>query len=65
MPAVDISAIEFLVAINFSNLPFLGLVDTAAAGFVEVTPAVERPRPTALPSLALDACGFRIFRRSP
>ncbi|MGA2580868.1 MAG: alpha-amylase, partial [Bryobacteraceae bacterium] len=56
---------EFLVAINFSNQPFLGLVDTAAPGFVEVTPGVEKPRPTALPSLLLDAWGFRIFRRNP
>ena len=55
---------EFLVAINFSNQPFLGLVDTAAAGLAEVTPGVETPRPSALPSLALDAWGFRIFRRT-
>ena len=54
---------EFLVAINFSNQPFLGLVD-AAAGFMEVTPGVEKPQPAALPSLALDAWGFRIFRRA-
>jgi cyclomaltodextrinase / maltogenic alpha-amylase / neopullulanase len=54
---------EFLVAINFSNQPFLGLVDAAAAGFAEVTPGVTAPRPSALPSLALDAWGFRIFRR--
>ncbi len=52
---------EFLVAINFSNQPFLGLVDTAA-GFTEVTPASDRPQKEALPSLALDAWGFRIFR---
>jgi hypothetical protein len=52
------------VAINFSNQPFLGVVDTAAAGFTDVTPGVEKPRPAALPALALDAWGFRIFRRS-
>jgi glycosidase len=55
---------EFLVAINFSNQPFLGVVDTAAAGFTEVTPGVEKPRPSALPALALDAWGYRIFQKS-
>ena len=55
---------EFLVAINFSNQPFLGLVDTAAAGFIEVTPGVDAPRLPSLPSLALDAWSFRIFRRN-
>ncbi|MGA3043183.1 MAG: alpha-glucosidase C-terminal domain-containing protein, partial [Bryobacteraceae bacterium] len=55
---------EFLVAINFSNQPFMGLVDTAPAGYAEVTPGVATPRPPALPSLTLDAWGFRIFRRS-
>jgi hypothetical protein len=55
---------EFLVAINFSNQPFLGLLDTATAGFTEVTPGVEKARPSALPSLGLDAWEFRIFRRT-
>jgi glycosidase len=55
---------EFLVAINFSNQPFLGLVDAAPGGFTEVTPGVDAPRPSALPSLTLDAWGFRIFRRN-
>src|SRR5579862_9844757 len=54
---------EFLVAINFSNQLFLGLVDAAGAGYTEVTPGVENPRPSALPSLALEAWGFRIWRR--
>jgi len=54
---------EFLVAVNFSNQPFLGLVD-AGPGFTEVTPGVENARPPALPSLALDAWGFRIWRRA-
>jgi len=53
---------EFLVAINFSNLPFLGVVD-AAPGFNEITPGVDKPRASALPALALDAWGFRIFRK--
>jgi hypothetical protein len=37
------------------------LVDAAPAGFTEVTPGVETPGPPALPSLAMDAWGFRIF----
>ncbi len=56
---------EFLVAINFSNQPFLGLVDAAnGPAYAEVTPGVERAGPASLPSLALDAWDFRIFRRS-
>jgi len=55
---------EFLVAINFSNQPFLGLLDTAGA-FTEVTPGVDVPRPPTLPVLSLDAWGFRIFRKNP
>ena len=54
---------EFLIAINFSNQPFLGLVDRPAAGFTEVTPGVQTHGPIALPSLSLDAWGYRIFRR--
>jgi glycosidase len=54
---------EFLVAINFSNQAFMGVVDAAGAGFTEVTPGVEVGRAVALPSVALDAWGFRIFRR--
>ena len=55
---------EFLVAINFSNQPFVGLVEAGGAGYTEVTPGVEAPRPVALPSLALDAWGFHIYRRN-
>ena len=53
---------EFLVAINFSNRPFLGLVDAPAGGFTEVTPVAE-PQQAALPVLSLDAWGFRIWRK--
>jgi cyclomaltodextrinase / maltogenic alpha-amylase / neopullulanase len=55
---------EFLVAVNFSNQPFKGQVETAGAGFTDVTPGLKTPLPSALPALALDAWGFRIFRRS-
>ncbi|MFP5265650.1 MAG: alpha-amylase family glycosyl hydrolase [Blastocatellia bacterium] len=61
---------EFLMAINFSNRPFVGWVEVAGGpAFVDVTPrlrdtAEKETRPVALPALALDAWGFRIFRRA-
>ena len=69
---------EIVVAINFSNQPFVGLVEVAGAGFADVTPDVQPPLPpdapapqraartrtTALPAIALDSWGFRIFRRA-
>jgi glycosidase len=60
---------DVLVAINFSSRPFFGTVETDAAEFREVTPDISSEKedvkvPSALPVLALDAWGFRIFRRS-
>jgi glycosidase len=70
---------EVLVVINFSSQPFVGTVETAAAsGFTDVTPDVGAPLPpdvfnpertvrtrtVGLPALALDAWGYRIFRRT-
>ncbi len=70
---------EMLVAINFSNRPFLGSVEAGRmAGFGDVTPDVGPPlppdapapeqsarkRPVGLPALSLDAWGYRIFRRT-
>jgi len=71
---------EMLVAINFSNRPFAGTVEAAggASGFADVTPDVAPPLPpdapapehkarariVNLPALALDAWGYRIFRRT-
>ncbi|HYP01455.1 MAG TPA: alpha-amylase family glycosyl hydrolase, partial [Pyrinomonadaceae bacterium] len=71
---------EMLVAINFSNRPFAGTVEAAqgASGFADVTPDVAPPLPpdapapqhkarartVGLPALALDAWGYRIFRRT-
>ena len=70
---------EFLVAINFSNHPFMGFVEAGSiAAFTEVTPDIAEPlkpnateeeraarrRQAGLPALALDAWGFRIFRRA-
>lgn len=69
---------EVLIAINFSNQPFTGLVETGnATSFSEITPDIQPPLPPdapaaakiaksrqiALPALTLDSWGFRIFRR--
>jgi glycosidase len=69
---------EILVALNFSNNPFVGFVETnEAAAFTDITPDVAPPLPpdapaplraarkraVGLPALALDAWGYRIFRR--
>jgi glycosidase len=68
---------EVLVAINFSNQPFAGSVTTApGSNFVDITPDVGPPLPpdaaaparaakkqaVDLPSLSLEAWGYRIFR---
>jgi glycosidase len=53
---------EFLVAVNLSNRAFTGTVEASGA-YTEVTRAPDDPRPIALPALALDPWGFRIFRR--
>ncbi len=69
---------EILVAINFSNQPFVGTVEVGGATFADVTPDVQPPLPpdapapqrmartrtTGLPAIALDSWGFRIFRRA-
>jgi cyclomaltodextrinase / maltogenic alpha-amylase / neopullulanase len=61
---------DMLVAINFSNTPFAGTVDAAsAAEFSEATPditadkKVPQTKKLALPVLAMEAYGFRIFLR--
>jgi cyclomaltodextrinase len=70
---------QILVAVNLSNRPFFGSVESpGAAGYADVTPDVGGPLPpdvfnperasmkriTGLPVLALDAWGYRIYRRS-
>lgn len=70
---------EILIAINFSNRPFAGMVEAGnGSSFVEITPQVAAPlapdapvtaraarrRTAGLPALTLDNWGFRIFRRS-
>lgn len=69
---------EILVAINFSNRPFVGFVEAGGGqSFVDITPDIAPPLPpdapaperaartrnVGLPAIALDAWGFRIFRR--
>ncbi len=66
---------EFVIAINTSNKEFVGTIE-AAGNYAEVTPDIAPPLLTdgdkakaqqkpnvALPALALDAYGYRIFRR--
>jgi glycosidase len=70
---------EMLVAINLSSRPFVGTIEAAAqTGFTDVTPDVGTPLPpdvfnpertasnrtVGLPVVALDAWGYRIFRRT-
>ena len=52
---------EIFVAINMSNSPFFGAVEIGA-NFEEITPNVEKKN-VGLPTLSLDAFGFRIFRK--
>jgi cyclomaltodextrinase / maltogenic alpha-amylase / neopullulanase len=63
---------DMLVAINLTSRPFFGSVETESASeFREVTPDINAEKDgltkvassSALPVLALDPWGFRIFRR--
>jgi hypothetical protein len=50
---------EILVAINFSNQPFRGVVEIeSAGGFAEVGSGSA-----SLPAVSLDAWGYRIWER--
>jgi glycosidase len=66
---------EILVAINLSNQPFTGTVDTTGS-FDDITPMIGNPLPpdnekakptvkpeSRLPALTLDAYGFKLFRK--
>ena len=65
---------EVLVAVNLSSRPFFGSVEARHAGeFGEITPEItseqdlssmSKQKDSGLPVLALDAWGFRIFRRT-
>jgi glycosidase len=67
---------QLLVTVNLSSTPFEGHIDLPAGeAFTELTPAIPLPqqpgggtperaaRKVELPKLALDAWGFRLFRR--
>ena len=67
---------DVLVAVNLSSVPWTGRLQLPAGGpFEEITPGVPLPqqpgggtperavRNVELPALALDAWGFRVFRR--
>lgn len=58
------AAEEVLVAVNLSNRQFVGTVEVAGGGYVEITPGAAAGRTAPLPALSLDAWGFRIFRRA-
>jgi len=66
---------EILVAINFSNQPFFGAVEISG-NYDEITPNIGAPLPpdddkmkaksqakAALPTISLEAFGFRIFKK--
>jgi len=55
---------EFLVAINLSNTPFRGTVEAAPGPWDEVKVPGTKDHQVAIPSLSLDAFGFRIFHRT-
>jgi len=68
---------DVLVVVNLSSQPWTGTVEPPAGpSFVEITPAVPLPqqpgggtperaaRKAELPTLALDAWGFRVFQRT-
>jgi len=69
---------EVLVAINLSSRPFTGSVEIGKGGkFIDVTPDIDPPLPpdapaperaarrreVNLPSLTLNAWGYRVFRK--
>jgi len=69
---------EVLVAINFSNQPFLGVIEVGnSSTYAEITPEVDAPQPpdapvvensakkrsVGLPATSLPAWGYRIFQR--
>ena len=60
---------EMLVAINMTSAPFFGSVE-AGGDYEEITPQIYAPNQSAavktnaaIPALALDSFGFRVFRK--
>ena len=68
---------ELIVAVNLSSEPFTGAIEAPAGQFTEVTPDIRPPLPpdapareraarertVGLPAVALDAWGYRVYRR--
>lgn len=67
---------EIIVAVNFSNEPFVGLTEGGDSAFQDITPDISTPllpgqsskEPkkksiVALPALALDSWGYRVFKK--
>jgi cyclomaltodextrinase len=56
---------EFLVVINLSNTPFRGTVEAGTGTWQEVKEPLFHDAQAALPSVSLDAFGFRMFEKKP
>ena len=54
---------EFLIAVNLSNTPFRGTVETDAGNWKEIELPVTNPEPTAIPFVSLNSFGVRIFEK--
>lgn len=56
---------EYFVAINVSNQPFTGVVDTPNGEYVDQTPGLDETirKKITLPALSLKAWDFRIYRK--
>ncbi|HEX9959674.1 MAG TPA: alpha-amylase family glycosyl hydrolase [Pyrinomonadaceae bacterium] len=52
---------EILVVVNMTNAPFFGSIE-AGGNFEDITPNMKK-KSSGLPVVALDAFGFKIFRR--
>ena len=54
---------EFLIAVNLSNTPFRGTVEADGQNWKEVELPLATHAQAALPFVALEAFGFRVFQR--
>jgi len=54
---------EFLIAVNLSNTPFRGTVEADGQNWKEVDLPLAAHASAALPFVALEAFGFRVFQR--
>ena len=54
---------EFLVVVNLSNTPFRGTIECDSRNWKGIELALATQGQMALPFVALDAFGFRVFQR--